>query len=103
MRYESLCEYDTIIINEYDIHLAVDYVEPEKYLAERPAAETPDDAVLSTAYVIVFERVGDIRHFVHDFADSTAPKKKCLVLDDDDDDASDVPSAAGERRGRGEG
>lgn len=49
--------------------LAVDNVEPEKYLAERPAAEPPDDTVLSTAYVIVFERTGDIRHFANDFPD----------------------------------
>jgi hypothetical protein len=49
--------------------LAVDNVEPEKYLAERPAAEPPDDTVLSTAYIIVFERTGDIRHFANDFPD----------------------------------
>jgi len=53
----------------YYSHLAVDNVEPENYLAERPAAEPPDDAVLSTAYVIMFERTGDIRHFANDFPD----------------------------------
>lgn len=49
--------------NQY-IHLAVDNVQPKEYLAERAATEPSDHTVLSATNVIVFERVGDVRHFV---------------------------------------
>lgn len=49
--------------NRY-IHLAVDNVQPEEYLSERAATEPSDHTVLSATNVIVFERVGDVRHFV---------------------------------------
>lgn len=55
--------YEKKNVELYIVHLAIDNVKTEEYFAKRSAAEPPDDTVLSTTYVIMFERIGDIRHF----------------------------------------
>lgn len=72
-------------MNYKNTHFAVDNVESEENLSERTAAEPPDDTVLSTTNVIVFKRIGDIRHFANNFPDNLAPKNWFST------DASDMP------------